>query len=43
MELREEREKARGVLLYLEEQYKQVDTNIAHFDLFPEESWWKSC
>ena len=36
-EVREERQRARGVLLYLEERYKQVDEKITGFDSFPEE------
>ena len=35
---REGRERARGVLLYLEERYKQVDEKITGFDSFPEET-----
>ena len=41
-EVKEERERARGVLLYLEERYEQVDEKITGFDSFPEEirlSW----
>ena len=36
-EAREGRERARGVLLYLEERYEQVDEKITGFDSFPEE------
>ena len=36
-EVREERQRARGVLLYLEERYEQVDEKITWFDSFPEE------
>ena len=36
-EVKEERERARGVLLYLEERYEQVDEKITGFDSFPEE------
>ena len=36
-EVREERQRARGVLLYLEERYEQVDEKISGFDSFPEE------
>ena len=36
-EVREERQRARGFLLYLEERYKQVDEKISGFDSFPEE------
>jgi hypothetical protein len=36
-EVREERQRARGVLLYPEERYEQVDEKISGFDLFPEE------
>ena len=36
-EKREERARARGVLLYLEERYEQVDEKISNFDSFPEE------
>ena len=36
-EEREERARARGVLLYLEERYEQVDEKISNFDNFPEE------
>ena len=35
-EVKEKRERARGVLLYLEERYEQVDKKITNFDLFPE-------
>ena len=35
--VREEKQRARGVLLYLEERYKQVDEKISGFDSFPEE------
>ena len=35
MEFKEELERARGVLLYLEEMYKQVDEKITNFDSFP--------
>ena len=35
-EVREERRRARGVLLYLEERYEQVDEKISGFDSFPE-------
>ena len=34
-EVREERQRARGVLLYLEERYEQVDKKITGFDSFP--------
>ena len=40
MEVKEQRnkgERARGVLLYLEERYEQVDEKISNFDSFPEE------
>ena len=33
----EERERARGVLLYLEERYEQINEKISNFDSFPEE------
>ena len=36
-EAKEERERAKGVLLYLEERYEQVDKKITGFDSFPEE------
>ena len=36
-EEREERARTRGVLLYLEERYEQVDEKISNFDTFPEE------
>ena len=36
-EVREERQRAKGVLLYLEERYEQVDKKISGFDSFPEE------
>ena len=36
-EQREERARARGVLLYLQERYKQVNEKISNFDSFPEE------
>ena len=36
-EQREERERATGVLLYLEERYEQVDEKISKFASFPEE------
>ena len=35
--IRKERQRARRVLLYLEERYKQVDEKISGFDSFPEE------
>ena len=35
-EQREERARARDVLLYLEERYEQVDEKISNFDLFPD-------
>ena len=35
--MKEERERARGVLLYLEERYEQVNEKIKDFDSFPEE------
>ena len=35
--MKEERERARGVLLYLEERYEQVNEKITGFDSFPEE------
>ena len=37
MEVKEKRERARGVLLYLEERYEQVDEKLTNFDSFPEE------
>ena len=37
MEVKEKRERARGVLLNLKERYKQVDKKITNFDSFPEE------
>ena len=37
MEVKEKRERARGVLLYLDERYEQVDENITNFESFPEE------
>ena len=37
MEVKEKRERARGVMLYLEERYKQVDEKITNLDSFPEE------
>ena len=37
MELKEKRETARGVLLYLKERYKAVDKEIVNFDSFPED------
>jgi hypothetical protein len=37
MEVKEKRERARGVLLYLEERYEAVDEKITNFDSFPEE------
>ena len=37
MEVKEKRERARGVLLYREERYKAVDEKITNFDSFPEE------
>ena len=37
MEVKEKRERARGVLLYLEERYDQFDKKIINFDSFPEE------
>ena len=36
-EKKEERARARGVLLYLEQRYEQVDEKISNFDSFPEE------
>ena len=36
-EVKEKGERARGVLLYLEEMYEQVDEKITNFDSFPEE------
>ena len=33
----EERERARGVLIYLEERYEQINEKISNFDSFPEE------
>ena len=36
-DVRDERQWARGVLLYFEERYKQVDEKIPGFDSFPEE------
>ena len=35
--MKEKREKGRGVLLYLEERYEQVDEKLTNFDLLPEE------
>ena len=35
-EQREERERARGVLLYLKERYEQVNEKISNLDSFPE-------
>ena len=35
--MKEKRERPRGVLLYLEERYKQVDEKITNLDPFPEE------
>ena len=35
--MKEKRERARGVLLYLEERYEAVDEKITNFDSFPEE------
>ena len=37
MEVKEQRDRARGVLLYLEERYEAVDEKITNFDSFPEE------
>ena len=37
MEVKEKREGARGVLLYLKERYEQVDKKITNFDSFPED------
>ena len=37
MEVKEKKERARGVLLNLKERYKQVDKKITNFDSFPEE------
>ena len=37
MEVKEKRERARGVLLYLEERYEAVDEKITTFDSFPDE------
>ena len=37
MEVKEKKERARGVLLTLKERYKQVDKKITNFDSFPEE------
>ena len=37
IEAGDEREKARGVLLYLEERYTRVDEKITNFDTFPTE------
>ena len=37
MEVKEKRERARGVLLYPEERYEQVVEKITNFDSFPEE------
>ena len=37
MEVKEKRERARGVLLYLEEIYEQVEEKITKFDSFFEE------
>ena len=37
MKVKEKRERVRGVLLYLEERYNQVDEKINNFDSFPEE------
>ena len=35
-EQRDNRERARGVLLYLEERYEQANEKISNFDSFPE-------
>ena len=37
MEAGDEREKARGVLLYLEKRYKQVEKKIPNVNSFPKE------
>ena len=37
MEVKEKRERARGVLLYLEERYEAVNEKITNFDSFPAE------
>ena len=37
MEIKEKRERAKGVLLYLEERYERVNKKIINFDSFPEE------
>ena len=34
-QIKEKRKIARGVLLYLEERYKQIDKKISNFDSFP--------
>ena len=34
-DVKEERKRAKGVLLYLEERYEQVDEKITGFDSFP--------
>ena len=36
-EQRDKRERARGVLLYLEERYEQIDEKISNFDSYSEE------
>ena len=36
MEIKEKRERTRGVLLYLEKRYKQVDKKITKFNSFLE-------
>ena len=35
-QVKEKRERGRGVLLYLEERYEKVDENLTSFDSFPE-------
>ena len=40
MEVKEKRERARGVLLYLEERYEQVDEKITNFHSFQRRSRW---
>ena len=37
MEVKEKKERARVVLLYLEDRYKQVDEKITNLDSFPED------
>ena len=40
MEVKDKRERARGVLLYLEERYEAVDEKITNFDSFPKKNRW---